>query len=359
MKKVIIILFYLSISSVLFSFGKPEISINASKKIVVGLILDKPGIGDNSVNDSCYDGLQLAVDEGLITLRVKSSEGVENTQELLNNFVTDKVDAIFLIGEQNKELLLQSSLAFTEIQFFGVDIIFDSVDLKDNLIGITFKEQDGGYLAGLLAGSLTYRYNKYHSYMNDLNRVGIILGKNSPEIKRYELGFYAGIKEVNPPCEILSININNLDSPEKGAIALKELKEKGVDIVFSIAGNSDIGVFKAAEENDILVIGANTDQSSMSSNILTSVVKKISISTYLMTKEYVLSGIEVGENKIYGLNEGAIYLAPYYKYDKYIPKELRTIVDKMSVKLLKGSKIIPDSIEEIVFDIEDVPVILE
>lgn len=359
MKFYTLIIFSLFCSSLLFSLGKPEISVNAGNKIVVALILDKPGIGDDSVNDSCYEGLQQAADEGLITLRVKTSEGEENTSELLNRFVKEKVDAVFLIGEINKELLVKSSSEFKETLFFGIDIIFKSTELKENLTGITFREQDGGYLAGIVAGNLTYRYMKYHSYMNDINRVGIILGKNIPEIKRYEVGFYAGVKEVNPSCDIISININSLTSPEKGENALRELKEKGVDIVFSVAGDSDEGVFKAAEDNDILVIGANKDLSSNSTNVLTSVVKKMSVSTYLMTKDYVLNGIEVGENRIYGLNEGAISLAPYYKFDKYVPKELRVIVNQMSIKLIKGSKSIPENIDEIIFDLEDIPEILE
>lgn len=359
MKKILTLTLCFTFTSILFAFGNKELVIDAEEKIIVALILDENGIGDDSVNDSCYLGLQQAADEGLVTLRVKSAKTPEETLEHLESFVSNGVNALFLIGDTNKDLLLKSATKHTDTQFFGVDIIFSETELKENLIGITFKEQDGGYLAGLLAGSLTYKYQKYHEYLNETNRVGIILGKNSPDIKRYELGFYAGVKEVNPPCEIISININNLDDPEKAEAALIELKEKGVDIVFSVAGNSDSGVFKAAEDHNVLIIGANKDFSERSTNILTSVVKKISVSTYLMTSEYVTNGLIVGENKIYGLNEGAISLAPYYNFDRFIPKDLRELMSKMSIKLIKGSKVIPNSIEEIIFDVEKVPEIVE
>lgn len=355
MKKIIYLVLFLSISTLVFSFGKKEVRINAADKIVVALLLDQFGIGDDSSNDGCYLGLQQAAEEGLLTLRVKSSKNMDDSVSILNNFVKDGVDVIVMIGEVNKALLIEASEEYVDTSFLGVDILFRDSDLKKNLFGITFREQDGGYLAGLVAGSLTYRFKKYHSYLNETNRVGIIVGKNSKDIKRYELGFFAGVKEVNQACEIISININDLNNPDKGAAALIELKEKGVDIVFSVAEKSNEGIFKAAEENQILIIGANKDLSNESNNILTSVVKKISVSVYLMIKEYATKSFETGENIIYGLNEGAISLAPYYNYDKFIPKELRVLISKMTSKLIKSSKVIPGSISEVEFNIEKIP----
>ncbi|MBN2617585.1 MAG: BMP family ABC transporter substrate-binding protein, partial [Spirochaetales bacterium] len=223
----------------------------------------------------------------------------------------------------------------------------------------TFREQDGSYLAGLLSGTLTYKYFKIHEYLNNINRIGIILGSNKEDYKRYELGFFAGIKEVNPSCEIITLNINTLNNQEKGEEAVLELKQKGVDIILTVAGDSDVGVFKACEENKILIIGANKDLSISSNNILTSVVKNISIASYLITKD-IISGIEVnGVNRIYGLKEGAITLAPFYNYDRYINKYIRELISKFSDKLVKNPEIIPESIDLVVFDPEIIPEIVE
>lgn len=359
MKKLLLSFFIISINISVFSFGQKEVQVNANEKIIAALILDSPGIGDDSVNDSCYMGLQQAADEGLITLRVKTSSDMDDSIDILTGFVEEHVNIIYAIGDNNRQLLIDAAKLYKNTTFIGVDIYFNEKEISENLFSITFREQDGGYLAGLVAGNLTYKYHNRHHFFNEINRVGIILGKNSSAIKSYELGFYAGVKNSNPPCEIISININDLDSPEKGSGAVLELKQKGVDIIFTIAGNSNSGVFSAAEENGILVIAANKDQSGKSNVILTSVVKKISVSTYLMTKNYVQGLYESGISLTYGLNEGAISLAPYYKFDKYIPKDLRVLIKKMSGKLIKGSEVIPESISDIVFDQEDLPVIEE
>ncbi len=359
MKKLLYSTLFLLITTSLFSFGINEEQINATEKIVVGLILNNPGLADNSSNDDCYNGLVQAADEGLITIRTKTATDIDHSIEIINEFVEDKVHMIFAIGDVNRKLLLDASKIYPKTIFVGVDILFKTNELKANVFGITFKEQDGGYLAGLLAGSMSYRFNKKHESLNEINKVGIILGKNNPDIKRYEVGFYAGVKNINPACEVISVNINDLDNPEKANKALKGLKQKGVDVVFSVAGNSDIGVFEAAKELNVLVIAANKDKNEVSDIILTSVVKKISVSTYLMTKQYLEGMFETGQNNVYGLNEGAISLAPYYNYDRYIPKEVRTLIKKQTLKLSKGSIEIPNTIPEIIFDVTDIPEIAE
>lgn len=361
MQKLIFFLTLIFLSVSVFSLGRKEAPIDAKNKIIVGLIVDQPGlgIGEASIYDSCYSGLQKAVNEGLITLRVMTSHNIEESNKIISNFVQDNVNLIFAIGDINKDLLIDAAILYNETVFVGVDILFSSPEIKDNLYGITFKEQDGGYLAGLFAGSLTYKYSNRHENLNETNRVGVILGKNTPEIKRYELGFYAGVKKVNPPCEIISVNINDLNSPEKGSNALIELKQKGVDIVFSIADESNIGVFETAEEENVFIIGANKDLSSISSAILTSVIKRISVSTYLMTKSYAQGLLTQGTNVTYGLTEGTISLAPYYKYDKYIPKDLNKLIRKMTKTLIKKPSIIAPSISEIIFDPEKLPSIEE
>lgn len=355
MKKnlVISLLLFTSLSS--FAFGTKEVVVNAEDKLIAGLILNPPGIGDESINDDCYKGLKQAADEGLFTLRVKTSPTVGKSADILTEFATEGVDIIYSIGDSNKKILLEASRIYKDIIFIGVDINFSDSDLSDNLYGTSFKEQDGGYLAGLLAGSLTYSYNNRHEYLNDINRVGVVLGKNLPDLKRYELGFYAGVKKVNPACEVISIDINDLSNPVKGVRAVNDLKDKGVDIIFSLAGDSEKGVFKAAEENNIFVIGANKDLSGSSKNILTSVVKNMSVPTYQITRNYLNGLYESGTNIVYGLDEGAISLAPFYNLDKYIPKDLRVVIKDMSKKLGKGSEKIPEDISLIEFNPLKVP----
>ncbi len=345
------------VTSNLNSLGNKELVIDASQKLVVGLVLDSPGLANNQTNISCYDGLQRAVDEGLVTLRTKTSKDKTETVRLISEFVREGVDLIYAIGETNKDILINASDSFNDVSFVGIDVEFSEAELKDNLIGVTFKEKDGGFLAGLVAGSLTYTYYKRHPFLNDLNKVGVIRGKNDPDLIRYETGFFAGVKKINQSCEIISINLNSLSDQEKGYNALFDLKKKGVDVVFSLAGDAETGIINAAKECDVLIITTNRMRNEVDSVVLTGVSKNISVSAYLITKSFVENRNTSGANHVYGLKEGAISLSPYYSFDKYIPKSLNELVNKMISRLINGSEKIPDSIDDVKFDPEKSPII--
>lgn len=355
MIKKILFIVLLFTTSFIYSFGNKEDLIDAQQNIVAGLILDSSGLGDQSVNDSCYLGLQKASEEGLITLRVRNVSDEFKFDNIIEDFISQGVSIIYTIGDNNKKIFIKAAANNPDIKFIGIDTLFSSSELKPNLYGITYKEQHGGYLAGIVAGSMTYRFFSRHEYLNKANKVGIIMGKATPSIKRYELGFFAGVKSVNQSCDIVSVNINSMSNEEKGYNAVKDLKKKGVDIVFSVAGDSDKGVFKAAEEESLFVIGSNKDMNSQSENVLTSVVKELSVSIYLITKEIITNEYDSGQNVTHGLEEGAISLANYYKYDRIISKELRNIIKDNTDKLSKGADIIPESINDVVFDSENTP----
>lgn len=359
MKKICFLTTLALISISLFSFGKKEEVLDARSKVIVGLILDENGLGDGLVNDSCYLGLEKLAQEGLITLRTLNITSDKGFSDIVKDYKEFGVDYIFTIGEDFKKDLVKEARSNIDIMFVGVDMIFKSTELKPNISGISFYEQEGGYLAGLLAGNMTFKYHKRYELLNKANKVGIILGKSTPENKRYELGFYAGVKEVNPPCEIVTIDINNLNSPEKGRKAVEQMKKKGVDIVFAVAGNSESGVFEAAKEQGVLIIGSNKDRSLESEMVLTSVIKELSVSSYLMTKNLITDEFPGGENVYYGVTEKAVYLSSYYLYDKYIPRDVKKYIRSSAAKISGNPEFIPASIPEIQFDPEDIPEIVE
>lgn len=356
-KKLLTILFLLIPVSI-FSFGKRETTIELHNNVVAGLILNESGLGDGSINDECSEGLTRAVYDGHITFRTLSTkEGVE-IEDLYTQFKAGGVDYTYLLGEENRDTLISLARANSSERFIGIDMPLTTEILPENSLLVNFREADGGYIAGIIAGSLTYRFHKKSETLNEINRLGVIISSNNPENQRYELGFYAGVKEVNAPCDVITVNINSTD-PNRAYSAAMELKEKGVDIIFTVAGDADSGVFKAAEESDMFVIGSHRDVSSLSPKVLTSVVKNISEATYLVTKGLVTSELFEGSSRTYGLQDAAIKLAPFYKYDSFIPGELTELIKSYKDKLIKNPALIPDSKELVVFNPEEIPEIVE
>jgi basic membrane protein A and related proteins len=352
MKKIVFYLVVFSLAGGLFGFSNKEAQIDPGKKPIVGLILNEIGLGDKLSNDSCYLGLEKAEFLGEIHLITRKISEEKKYTQLADELIADGASYIYSIGEEYETEILVAAKKYPEKFFIGVDVIFPEEKILDNITGISFYEQEGGYLAGLVAGSLTYKFSDSYEKFNNINRVGVILGKSTPWNKRYELGFYKGVYDVNPFSEVITVDINDENSYEKGFEAVRTLYNSGVDIIFSVAGKSDAGVFAAAEELGVLIIGSNKDRSSESPSVLTSIIKDLSISSYLTSNKLVTTEFTGGENTFFGLKEGAISLSSFNSYEKYIPRDLRETIRK-NIRKIKIADF-PESVELIVFEKEKI-----
>src|SRR5205814_2729806 len=82
--------------------------------------------------------------------------------------------------------------------------------------------------------------------------IGFIGGMDIPLIHRFEKGYEEGARAVNPNIRIIQNYVGVTDSawnnPGKGKeLALSQIG-KGVDVIFTAAGNSGLGAFDAVEQ---------------------------------------------------------------------------------------------------------------
>ena len=151
-------------------------------------------------------------------------------------------DAINEIAQQQKE----SNFA-----------IVDAVVEQPNVASITFKEQEAAYLAGIAAGLTT-----------ETNNIGFIGGMDIEVITRFEAGFVAGVKAVNPDATIQREYAGAFDKAEFGQTIASKMYSSGADVIFHAAGGTGNGLFKEARDlkekdpdREIWAIGVDSDQS--------------------------------------------------------------------------------------------------
>ncbi|MBE6056959.1 BMP family ABC transporter substrate-binding protein, partial [Clostridium sp.] len=185
-------------------------------------------------------------------------------------------------------------------------------------------------------------------------------------INKFESGFIAGVKSVNPEAakgligtkDKAGAMVKYADSftdTNKGYELGKSLYGAGCDIVYHAAGGVGIGLFKSAKELNkadkrIWAIGVDRDQAAEMTEyadiILSSMVKRVDTATFNATKEVVDGTFKGGKHIELGLKEDGVGIAP--SSNKNTSKETLELVEKYSKAVKEGKIKVPATREELV-----------
>lgn len=316
----------------------------AEAKPIVAMATDVGGLGDKSFNDGSYQGLKdAAVDFNLESRVVESKQQTDYVPNLAG-LAEDGAEVVFGVGFLMADALLEAAANNPDTAFAGIDIWVDPSTAPKNVQGLLFKEQESGYVAGVVAGLLTKKYASVSDRLNDDNAVGMVLGMDIPPVERFQAGFYAGVKSVNPDCKVLSVVTGTFTDQAKGKESALAMIEQGADIIFQIAGLTGLGALNAADEAGVAGIGVDVDQYAVAPDaIITSAVKGITQASYLTIKDVMDGKFVGGNNRVFGINEGATGIAPFHNWNNTIPGEVKDIVDKVIADLKSGAVVAPAS----------------
>ncbi len=294
------------------------------KQIKAGLATDDGGINDKSFNQSADKGLKMAEKQLGIKSKAIESKSKENYVQNLQLISQDfDADLTFAVGYQMKKALEDVATQEKDKKF----AIIDTVVNKPNVASLLFKEQEGSFLVGVIAAKMT-----------KTNKIGFIGGNESDVIGRFEAGYIAGAKSVNPNVKIDIRYAESFTDSNKGYEIAKAEYNSGCDIIMHAAGGAGLGLFQAASElkksgKNVWAIGADMDQvlSLLDSNgkpqyadvILTSMVKKVDVATIEAIKEVKEGKFKAG-TKNFGLKEDAVCIAPSSRGE--VPNELKGLV---------------------------------
>lgn len=302
--------------------------------IKVGLSTDEGGINDKSFNQTANDGVLRAVEEFGVDYTPIEAQKKEDFEPNLQALVDDGAHITFGIGYQLADALANVSEANPDNKF----AIIDSVVEGDNVLSVTFKEEEGSFLMGVLAGLTT-----------KTNKVGFIGGKDQEAIVKFEAGFAAGVKAVNPEAAegLISADgtatgttvkyADSFSDVNKGYELAKSLYESGCDIIYHAAGGVGIGMIQATQEakdsgKDVWAIGVDMDQAASlpeyADVILSSMIKKVDVATFDAIKS-VIDGEFKGEVKVLGVAEGGVGMAESTKASEEVIKAAKEYEEKI------------------------------
>jgi basic membrane protein A len=304
--------------------------------LAVGLVFDVGGRGDQSFNDAAFAGLDSAKRElGIAYELMEPGEGGDR-ESALRQLAAGPSQVIFGIGFLFSDDIKAVAREFPDKQFACVDMnVAEAESLPPNLVALKFREQEGSYLVGALAGLLT-----------KTGSVGFLGGMEIPLIKKFEAGYRAGVRAVNPRAHVqvkyAGTTGDAFKNPTKGKEMGLAMYGAGADIVFHASGSTGLGLFEAAKERGALAIGVDSDQyASMPGHILTSMVKRVDVAVYDTIRDALQNHFPGGQACEFGLADDGVGYVYDARNAALIPPAAKATVDSLRREIVAGRITVP------------------
>jgi basic membrane protein A len=318
----------------------------AAATMKAGMVTDVGGLGDKSFNDLSWAGLEKAKADLGIETKALSSKSMADYETNLTSLADAGFSPIFAVGFLMQDSVTKMATSTPDTNFGGIDIFV--ADPPKNFVGLTFKENEAGYLAGVVAGLATKA--TFDTRLNSKNVIGFVGGMEIPPVQKFQAGFIAGAKSVNPTVKVISLYAGKFDDQAKGKELGLSLISDGADVVFAAAGQTGIGTFTACQESKkALFIGVDSDQFLTLTNpgdtILTSAVKKIDVAVFSVLKQAKDGAFPGGQNLAFGLKEDAVGIAPFHDFESKVPQTIKDAVDKAMADVKAGTVTVPEAVK--------------
>ncbi|MBK6969027.1 MAG: BMP family ABC transporter substrate-binding protein [Candidatus Microthrix sp.] len=310
----------------------------------IGLVFDIGGKGDKSFNDAASKGLNEAADElGYETKELEPDEGGQNRAELLESLASGGYNPVIGVGFLFADSVLETAQAHPDTTFAIVDNAYGPEDeaKTKNIKQLVFAEEQGSFLVGAAAAMKTKS-----------DTIGFIGGVETDLIKKFEAGYEAGAKHVNPEIKIEAQYItqppdfNGFDDPAKAKTIAKSMYDGGADIIFHAAGASGSGLFEAAVEargdnENIWAIGVDSDQYKLVPEdqqkiMLTSMIKKVDVAVAGAITDFDNGSTEGGVTS-FDLEAGGVD----YSTSGGFVDDISGDIDKLKEQIISGEIEVP------------------
>ena len=302
--------------------------------IRVTMIYPNDCVGDSGYCDTLHFGVTRAEAElGIHLNEVPGDESDPVLTEMLFREAAQNSDLIITAGFQMGEPLSRVAADFPDVKFAIVDV---GLDLP-NVAGLNYKANEGSFLVGAIAG-----------LKSESGQIGYIGGVDVPLLREFEAGYVAGVQAVNPEAvisiEYISADIGGFNQPDKAKeIALTQY-ESGVDVIYTAAGGSGVGVLQAAQEQGKYVIWVDSNGNHLApGTVLTSMVKQIGASVYEVINE-TIDGSFMGGIRYLGLAEGGVDYALDEHNRSELSDEIIATVESLRAKIISGEIVVPNEV---------------
>lgn len=304
----------------------------AQDAIVVTMVTDTAGLGDQNFNDSAnLGGTQAAEEFGFEWRVIESTDASAYVPNLIAG--AEQGDLTIGVGALLTEAITEVAKQFPDDKFQ----LIDGESPEPNVQSVLFKEQEAAFLVGVAAAKVT-----------KTNKLGVVGGMRIPPVIRYEDGFRAGALAINPSIEFTIAYADSFSDPAKGKeLALAQFNQ-GADIIFPIAGLTGVGSYEAVKERGRLgeewVLGADRSQDHLAPGFELCVARKqVDGAVYEACRQLVQGEFTTGTRNL-GIKEGGVgFEDPFNR----VPEEVKGLIRAYQAMIVDGTLVVPATDEEL------------
>ena len=257
------------------------------------------------------------------------SDYAKNIAEFADNDYDVVIGVGFLLGDA----LGDAAKTYPDAKFISVDgIPSTGHDESWNTNGesLFYAEDQAGYLAGVLAASVT-----------ESNVIGVVGGLLVvPPVERFVEGYINGAKSVKSDIDVKFTYTSSFVEPEQGKAAAQQMIDAGADVIFAAGGLTGNGALLAACAAKILAIGVDTDQYETLPEaqpcLLSSATKNVKGSTTDALVR-IAKGDFKGGSHVDDASTNGIGLAPFHSNADKVSADVQALLDKTFAGLADGT----------------------
>ena len=298
----------------------------------VNLITDIGKVDDGTFNQFAFEGMQAAVE----CFGISDSSFIETQSEAdyaanIATSLESEPNAVITVGFLITSDTQEAAEANPEVDFIGIDQFLP--EYPANMAGVQFNEDESGYIAGVLAASLS-----------ETGVVGVVAGREDvPPVVKFVNGYTVGAESVNPDIRVLSIYNESFTDIAKGASDAAQFIGEGADVIFGAGGQTGSGGIAAAAEAGVWAIGVDQDEYFTTFNggatpgsefLASSAIKRVDLVTFRLIADSFQDEFEGGLVVGTAANDLVTYAEAH---DADIPAEVTAAVEDARVGLADGS----------------------
>ncbi len=326
-------------------------------------LLVNGNLGDKSFFDSAAGGMKMM--EERLGAEIKIIEMNYNPGEwepTLDDISSSGIYDLIIVGTWPMvDILTRIAPYYPDVKYiiFDARVNFTAGD-PDNIYAINYKQNEGSFMAGALAGLVTKKADLRYTNPG-VDKIGVLGGTNTPITNDFIVGYIEGARYVNSEATVFVSYAGAWDDPVKGKELSRVMYSNGADVVFNVAAKTGNGIFSAAKEMDRYSIGVDSDAQLLYSksnpaiveHILSSMLKDVGLSLYLSVEKYQRGELDFGQNESLGLKENVVglamnrYFTAFLKENPVIKKELEAIREKIIAGKIEITTAFGKSNEEI------------
>ena len=321
-------------------------------------------LGDKSFFDSAEAGLAQLKADGRIDYVTIEMGGTDEDQPTWLSTLYDVsedggYDLIICGTYQMPDYLKEVATQYPD-QLYAIFDDTTYVGENQNVVNLSYRQNDMGYLVGVYAACMTVDTNVAN--INEDAVVGFVGGVDSPVINDFLIGFIEGAQSVNLDIKVDTRYTNDyVDTAIAKEYGLSMINDNKCDIIWGVAGNAGNGAAEAAlETGKAWFIGVDSDQEltfspDLAAITLTSGLKNIGNSLVWLFDEWDAGRTYWGQVVELGIAEGGVGIVTDKNYDKLASAETKAAVEAAQNAILNGEVVVDSALtnQELAVELRD------